>query len=261
MLTRIISAAVALALFLGVYIAPPVVLKLAFCLLGAVGIYEIYKAYSLRRYIPLLICAFASAPVFVFGEYTKGFQLIYIFVLLTVGVATMLACHESFTSKELAASVLYPIVISFVLAAPGELRSMEGGKFYFWIPFIMAWSSDTFAYFIGKFFGKRKLCEKLSPKKTVAGAVGGIIGSVCGILISGIFSPGEVNILISIPFAICASCLSQMGDIFASCIKRENGIKDFGNLMPGHGGVMDRFDSLILTAPFTLLILGLIRFI
>ena len=72
MLTRIISAAVALVLFLGVYIAPPVVLKLAFCLLGAVGIYEIYKAYSLRRYIPLLICAFASAPVFVFGEYTKG---------------------------------------------------------------------------------------------------------------------------------------------------------------------------------------------
>ena len=261
MLTRIISGAVALILFVGVYIAPPVVMKVALCLLSAVGIYEIYKAYSLRRYIPLLIFAFLSAPMLVFSEFTGKYILLYAFLLIVTGVATMLARHESFGSKELAAAVLYPAVISFAFAVCGYLRSMEGGKFYFWIPFVMAWASDTFAYFIGRFFGKRKLCEKLSPKKTVEGAFGGILGSVCGILILGIFSPGEVKIISGIIFAVCASCLSQIGDIFASCIKRENGIKDFGNLMPGHGGVMDRFDSIILTAPFTWIMLGLIRFI
>ncbi|MBR5310870.1 MAG: phosphatidate cytidylyltransferase, partial [Oscillospiraceae bacterium] len=245
MLTRIISAAVGLVLFVGIYLAPPVVMKIALCFISAVGIYEVYKAYSLKKYLPLLFTALLSSPVLVFSGYTGKFILLYIFLLVTAGVITMLAKHESFSSEKLAVTVLYPLVISFAFSVCGNLRAMENGMFYFWLPFIMAWASDTFAYFTGRFFGKRKLCEKLSPKKTVEGAIGGVLGSVCGILVAGIFSPVKVNIIIGVVFAICASCLSQIGDIFASCIKRENGIKDFGNLMPGHGGVMDRFDSIL----------------
>ena len=133
--------------------------------------------------------------------------------------------------------------------------------------FVCAWSCDTFAYFTGKFFGKRKLIPHISPNKTVAGAIGGVVGAaVCCALFSFIvkqlpayeFSLGEHYILISVAIGLVGGVLSQLGDLIASSIKRDEEIKDFGKIFPGHGGFMDRFDSVMYIAPFIFGILILI---
>ncbi|HSH36827.1 phosphatidate cytidylyltransferase, partial [Schnuerera sp.] len=115
--------------------------------------------------------------------------------------------------------------------------------------FIIAWGTDTFAYLTGSLFGKNKLCPKLSPKKTVEGSIGGIIGSIILTLIFvkyyGLFPIWKFFLL-----AFLGSIIAQLGDLNASKIKRVTGIKDYGFIMPGHGGILDRFDSILFTAPF-----------
>ena len=108
--------------------------------------------------------------------------------------------------------------------------------------------TDTFAYFSGYLFGKHKLIPKISPKKTIEGSIGGVIGSiVCCIIFGYIF---KLDIIQMIIIGGLGSVIAQIGDLFASAIKRYVGIKDYGKLIPGHGGILDRFDSVILVAPF-----------
>jgi phosphatidate cytidylyltransferase len=117
-----------------------------------------------------------------------------------------------------------------------------------WLVFLTAFGTDIMAYFTGMALGKHKLCSKLSPKKSVEGAVGGVIGSVvlCG-LYGHFFMEGTVAICLVVGFF--GSIVAQLGDLAASAFKRQMGIKDYGNLIPGHGGILDRFDSVLFTAP------------
>ena len=127
-------------------------------------------------------------------------------------------------------------------------NNFELGKIYVWLIFIISFATDTFAYFIGYLFGKHKLIPKISPKKTIEGSVGGIIGSiVCCILFGYLFKLDLVHMVF---IGSMGSIVAQLGDLFASAIKRYVGIKDYGKLIPGHGGILDRFDSVILVAPF-----------
>jgi phosphatidate cytidylyltransferase len=140
------------------------------------------------------------------------------------------------------------------------LRNVEpAGKYIYLLIFIGAWMTDTGAYFIGVFFGKHKLIPEVSPKKTVEGAFGGVLGCIVGYVIFGvilnIFFDVTVNYIALILLAIVISVISQCGDLIASYVKRERGIKDYGSIFPGHGGMMDRFDSIIAVAP---VILGII---
>ena len=171
----------------------------------------------------------------------------------------MLSHHEKgdFTSKDAATLVFFTLAIPLIFSMLRYIRNMEKGNLLVWLPFIVSWLTDTFAYFSGRFFGKTKLCEKISPKKTVEGAIGGVIGAVAGCVVFGIVADTALPMFFLVPFGMSGSVLSQMGDLFASCIKREYGIKDFGNIMPGHGGVLDRFDSLLLTIPYTYILLSL----
>ena len=163
--------------------------------------------------------------------------------------------YPGYTADKLMAAVfsfIYaPLMLSFVYL----LRAMPGGKYLGWLPFI-AWVCDTFAYFTGRAFGRHKLTPLLSPKKTVEGAVGGVVFSVLfgagfGYLVGDAFPDrgrGYV-VLMMVIIAAVASALSQIGDLTASGIKRHFNIKDYGSLIPGHGGIMDRFDSVIFIAP------------
>ena len=177
----------------------------------------------------------------------------YILVVAILYALYMLLNHEEFLSKDLFTALSVTLMIPFVFSTLGYIRLGAYGAYLVWLPFISAWLTDTFAYFGGFFFGKHKLCPKISPKKTVEGAISGIIGAVIGYIVYAGFLKNiwgySVNILNFAVIALVTSILSQMGDLLASCIKREYGVKDFGNIMPGHGGVLDRFDSLILTAP------------
>ena len=114
--------------------------------------------------------------------------------------------------------------------------------------YLVAFLTDTFAYFTGYLFGKHKLIPKVSPKKTVEGSIGGIIGSTVGCIIFGYLFNLDMTAMVII--GSIGSIVAQFGDLFASSIKRYVGIKDYGKLIPGHGGVLDRFDSVILVAPF-----------
>ncbi len=114
--------------------------------------------------------------------------------------------------------------------------------------------TDSLAYFTGRAMGRRKLCPEISPKKTVEGAAGGLVGGAAGVFLAGlIFGSGRFSLLIYIPLGIVLSAFSQIGDLSASMIKRHCGVKDYGNLIPGHGGLMDRLDSVLFIMPFTYL--------
>lgn len=111
--------------------------------------------------------------------------------------------------------------------------------------------TDTFAYFTGRFFGNHKLIPSISPKKTVEGAIGGIIGSIVGCVIFALLFPqSNVSLYLGVVIGLLGSLVAQIGDLVASAIKRNCYIKDFGKIIPGHGGILDRFDSILFVSPF-----------
>ena len=143
------------------------------------------------------------------------------------------------------------IYVTMMLSYVFQVRMLEGGQLIVWLIFIGAWGSDTCAYCVGKLIGKHKMPSKLSPNKTIEGCVGGIIGAaLIGFLFALAFYRTQTALWWQ--FAVVgavSSVISQIGDLTASAIKRNHDIKDYGTLIPGHGGILDRFDSIIFTAP------------
>ena len=150
------------------------------------------------------------------------------------------------------------VVISFTSLS--LIRYLEKGLYHFFLIFGSAWVTDIFALLSGMAFGKHKLAPQISPKKTVEGAIGGVIGSTVVVIIYSVlidkFTDVDVNYVALVIFAIVLSFVGQAGDLLASVIKREHNVKDYGTLLPGHGGIMDRFDSVL--AVSTVLLLGCI---
>ena len=149
-------------------------------------------------------------------------------------------------------SLIYaPVMLSFVFLT----RQLEYGIYLVWMIFINSWISDTCAYLVGVMVGKHKLAPVLSPKKSIEGSVGGIVGSALVGALFGYYldsALGTEQLVLLLPvFGGVGSVISQIGDLAASAVKRNYEIKDYGNLIPGHGGIMDRFDSVIFTAPIT----------
>ena len=178
-----------------------------------------------------------------------GTMIAFFFAETLIYVTRFPAYHISRLSDTIFCFLYAPVCLSFLCL----IRDLEYGEWFVWLPFL-AWVCDTFAYLTGRAFGKHKLCPKLSPHKTIEGAVGGFFGVVIAAGLYGYFlsSFTEYNErVIFACLAIGASCgiFSQLGDLMASGIKRDRGIKDYGKLIPGHGGIMDRFDSVIFITP------------
>ena len=146
-------------------------------------------------------------------------------------------------------SVTY-VTVSFTSMA--LTRYMKNGVYIFALVFVAAWMCDIFAYFTGRFFGKHKLAPHLSPKKTVEGSIGGIIFAILGCMLYGFVVSKATGLgasyLVLALLGLVLSIISQIGDLWASLIKRERGVKDYSRMLPGHGGVMDRFDSILAIA-------------
>jgi phosphatidate cytidylyltransferase len=147
--------------------------------------------------------------------------------------------------------VYCPVMLSFIFLT----RQLENGIYLVWMIFISSWISDTCAYVVGVMIGKHKLAPVLSPKKSIEGSVGGIlgaaiVGAIFGAYLDNALGLNDFNIILAIVGGV-GSVISQVGDLAASAIKRNHDIKDYGKLIPGHGGIMDRFDSVIFTAPIT----------
>lgn len=259
MLTRCISGAVLVVIALVTILSGGYVLAATLFAISCIGFYELSKACkvhtgkmnALECICYLAIFAFYSITVFASND---TFVLLWavLFFLGVMGVYVF--TFPKFHAEQVMAAyfcVLYaPVMFSFIY----RIRMTEYGMYLVWMVFIASWISDTFAYFTGMLLGKHKLAPVLSPKKSIEGSIGGIIGSaLAGALFGYLFSTKvgqEINLIV-----VCAvlgalgSVISQIGDLAASAIKRNHEIKDYGNLIPGHGGIMDRFDSVIVTAP------------
>jgi len=157
------------------------------------------------------------------------------------------------TLVEMLAAIFGGIIIPFMLSCIVSLRAMPHGIIFVLLPIVCACMTDTGAYFTGVTIGRRKAFPLISPKKTMEGCAGGLIIGTIGIVLYGVIIEAQTVLTVEyyrlIIYGITGSLFTQLGDLIFSLVKRECGIKDYGRLMPGHGGALDRFDSMILAAP------------
>jgi len=254
MKTRVISATVAFVLLLIVVFAPKQVLTAAIFVLAVIGLHEFYSAVSTAGYRPVkLIGYLACIPLLVVGYMKAEYVMLCVFAVLAVLMALIVFKHERYNIIDISLTsfgILYvPFLFLFIILT----RNLDNGFYFMWMIFIGAWATDTFAYFAGVFLGKRKLIPSISPKKTVEGSIGGIIGCMAVMTLYGILAInsrlGNIPIYHYIIISFLCGIISQVGDLAASAIKRYVNIKDYGKIMPGHGGVLDRFDSILFVAP------------
>lgn len=234
------------------------VLGIVISIIALMGLTEMYNALGLfKNNIPLSIIGYiASVLILCFSNIINtsdiflAFTCIYVLVLLVY----MVLAHKHTTFADISKSFFSTLYVTLFFSYLILIRKYDKGVFLIWIPIITAWLSDTMAYTFGRLFGKHKLIPEVSPKKTVEGALGGVVGGVVFMTIYGFVCQNAFNMQVNwisvLALGALGAILSQFGDLAASWIKREQGIKDYGNLLPGHGGVMDRFDSVLVVAPF-----------
>ena len=165
----------------------------------------------------------------------------------------LLISHGKIPFQQVTMTMVAGLLIPFLMSALVRIRVMENGVFFIAAPFVMAFLTDTGAYLIGCAFGKHKLCPIISPKKTVEGFFGGVLGGIVGMIVYGLvlqyFFGFAVNYLFAVVYGALGAGAATFGDLMFSVIKRQTGIKDYGKLLPGHGGILDRFDSVTVVAP------------
>jgi phosphatidate cytidylyltransferase len=176
----------------------------------------------------------------------------------------MLAAHTNLKFSTVCVAIFGGLVFPYLLSALVRLRVMENGQFYILVAFLLTMVPDSGAYFAGMAFGKHKLAPIISPKKTVEGAVGGVLATVAAMLLYCLVLQFafkfKVNYVYAVLYGVLGAGGSILGDLTFSVIKRQTKIKDYGNLLPGHGGILDRFDSTVVVAPLTELLIVLLPF-
>ena len=257
MAKRIIASLVLFPLLALLIVLGGIYLQVALTVIILIAMWEVYHAFSRKPSgVSWIGYIFAIVYMYFADNLTEShvlFMLITVFTIITLMMSVFF--HETITVKDCAVTIIGFFYVAILMSTIYLTRVSPYGKFFVWLSFIAAWGCDTGAYFTGMAIGKHKLVPKLSPKKTVEGAVGGIvlatlIALLYGWTVSRFSSIQDVNILGFCGVAgFVGSILSQFGDLTASAIKRFTGVKDYGKLIPGHGGIMDRFDSVLFTAP------------
>ena len=261
---RVISAAVFTILWAIILVVDnPIFDTAVVAVLSLIAMYEYNKAFKNIGYKPISWIGYTGClSIFLMGgiipeEYKLMLIKIIIPVVLISAFTYIIITHLKRTIIDVAITVFSLIYIPAMFSFMKLILNMEYGRFYILYVFCGAFISDTFAYLVGSKFGKTKLAPDISPNKTVEGSIGGICGVILSFVIItmvgnlkfGIYG----NVFYWLLVGIAASVAGQFGDLTASAIKRYCKIKDFGNIMPGHGGVLDRFDSLMFVAPIVYL--------
>lgn len=261
MKTRILSAVILLPLLLVVVLAlPPLVTAILFGAASSVAAYELLHTTGMVRNIRLVAYSMAMAFFTSLWSYFGAqhlLSLLGILVFFLVLFGEMMLSHVKLTFDKVAYCLAAGLLVPYLLTSLVRIQMMVSGRHYILIPFIIAFLSDTGAYFAGRAFGRHKLAPVISPKKTVEGMIGGILGAIVGMvvytLVLQLVFPMNVNYVYAVIYGAVGSVGAVFGDLCFSVIKRQTGIKDYGNLIPGHGGILDRFDSQSFAAPFTLI--------
>jgi len=269
MKTRIITALICTLIFLPFLIfSDTIAFPLVIAFATALGVYELLRCLGEKNVIVYICSCIASAAMPIcariygneqaFFNFTHKVFVVYMFCLLVLSVFSK--WKRDFATAAIAYIMVFMIANGF--SSIVLLRDYEYGQYIYLLVFLCPWITDIFAYFTGYFLGKHKLIPDVSPKKTVEGAVGGVVFCTLALLLYGyvltkMFDGIRANYTAFICVGIVLSVVSQCGDLIFSLIKRKFGIKDYGKIMPGHGGVLDRFDSVIVAAPFVLMMFDL----
>ncbi|MBQ5972808.1 MAG: phosphatidate cytidylyltransferase [Oscillospiraceae bacterium] len=256
MLKRILSGAVGIPLVLGIILFAPVWALAA--LLSFICVFaqiEFLRNTGITRSRFVLVCACVFAGLVPFWCWAGlGFEaLLAGIVALTMTLFGAAMFGGKIRFAEFAPVYFSALVIPLMFSSLVGIQSSETGAYLVFFPFAAAWMSDIGGLFCGRWFGRKKLCPAISPNKTVEGAVGGLVFAAVGAALYAVvlrFAFGvSPNWAVMVPLGLVCSVTGQLGDVMFSFVKRERGIKDYGRLIPGHGGVLDRFDSVVTTAP------------
>ena len=252
---RLIGAGIIIAVLFLILFSNTIVIGIAAVIFSGLALYEAFNAFSFQKkpaFLALGLISCISMPYL--SEFSKNDVYTGVFIFIFVSCLVMVIFNKEISFADISIFLFLILLIPFSLSHIIYLREIKPfGDLYIWLPFIGASCSDSAAFFVGRAFGGRKLCEDLSPKKTVSGAIGGFFGSLFGFFVYSIILIYMCKVNINYPnyymLALLCSFVAQIGDLTASAIKRHSHIKDFGNILPGHGGILDRIDSLIFTAP------------
>ncbi|MFQ6819484.1 MAG: phosphatidate cytidylyltransferase [Blautia sp.] len=249
--TRLISGILLVAAALLTIITGGAVLWTVLLCISVIGAEELYRAMDVHKNgfglletaACLGILLYYGAAALDFGRYGMMAVILALILILFVYVFT----YPKYDAHQIAAAFLGIVYVAVMLSYIYLTRNLENGHFIVWLIFLCSWGCDTCAYCVGMLIGKHKMAPVLSPKKSVEGAVGGVIGAA----LLGVAYAAATKGPMAEYAVICAAgaLISMVGDLAASAVKRNQGIKDYGKLIPGHGGILDRFDSVIITAP------------
>ena len=254
MVKRIISGAVLLVVALVFIIAGGPLMIAGLIFFSEVGMYELNRIFKTEKsavgILSYIVCAIYYVNLHFVAVDPMVIVVIYLILLLSIFVLTF----PKFHTHQIMAAFFGFFYVGVMLSYLYQTRMLQGGAYIVWLIVLCSSGCDTMAYFVGSMCGKHKMAPVLSPKKSVEGAVGGVIGAmvltaIYCVVIKAVLGLDSLPIVALVIFTGIGALISMIGDLAASAIKRNFEIKDYGNIMPGHGGILDRFDSIIITAP------------
>ena len=253
--TRLISGIVLVILALFFVVTGKELLLCATCVISLVGMYELYCVFHMER-TALAVIGYVAAVLYYLNLRLLFLSemMVFVLALLIYFLALFVFCYPKYRVEQVLSGFFGFFYVAVMLSAIYQTRMMEKGIYIVWLIFLCSWGCDTCAYCVGVLFGKHKMSPVLSPKKSVEGAVGGLAGTflLTALYCAAFQSKMEISfsqIFILAGISVIGGFISMIGDLAASGIKRNYDIKDYGSLIPGHGGILDRFDSVIFTAP------------
>ena len=256
--TRLLSGIVLVLVALLTICSGGTVLYMTVLCLSLIGAGELFRVMKVRedKWNLLEITGYAGVVIFYLSLllHDPMYQMLALILDLVLLMAVYVFTYPKYNANQVMPAFFAIVYVGVMLSYVYQTRMLDGGKFHVWLIFLCSWGCDTCAYCVGVLFGKHKMAPVLSPKKSIEGAVGGVVGSALLGCIYAYFFGAKMD-EVSNPMVACAvacaiaAVISQIGDLAASAIKRNHNVKDYGNLIPGHGGVLDRFDSVIFAAP------------